>query len=172
MASMSENPDRDRIAADERRVGELLRAVEAPAPTATTVVRVSKVALARPTANAPVTLVAAGTTIAFPNWAHRGWPSTGLRSDRLGGRAVTTEFYRSYEAGTLGYAIVSGAPLDWGGAGSSVVLSGEHYVLIRSGGAQLVSWVQQGHTCVLASRTASAKTLLALAVAQERGVPA
>src|SRR5579872_5614085 len=32
MASMPETPDPDRIAADERRIGELLRSVEAPAP--------------------------------------------------------------------------------------------------------------------------------------------
>ena len=34
MGSMSEHPDRDRVAADEQRIGALLRAVEAPAPAA------------------------------------------------------------------------------------------------------------------------------------------
>jgi len=38
---------------------------------------------------------------------------------------------------------------------------------MRSRGAQVVAWVQQGHTCVLASRTASPATLLRLAVAQD-----
>jgi len=215
---MSEMPDRDRIAADEQRIGELLHAVAAPAPaalqaavaqryhgrrrvrgrrapllgfatalaaaavalalvlssstSAPTVVGVSKLALAAPTGGAPATLVAAGTTIAFPDWSRRGWPSAGARGDRVGGRAVTTEFYRSYEGGRLGYAIVSGAPLRWGAGGRSVLSAGARYELIAWDGAQVVTWVQDGHTCILASRTASRQTLLRLAIAEETGAPA
>jgi hypothetical protein len=131
----------------------------------------SRLALERPTGPAPAALVAAGTTIAFPQWSNRGWPSTGTRSDTLDGRTVTTEFYRSYDAGTLGYAIVSGSPLRWGAGGRVVPRAGADYRVISSGGAQIVTWVQDGHTCVLASRTASAATLVALAVAQDRGSP-
>jgi len=50
--------------------------------------------------------------------------SAGMRSDKLGGRAVTTEFYSSYEAGTIGYAIVSGSPLRWGAGGRVVARDG------------------------------------------------
>jgi hypothetical protein len=215
MAPMSEQPDRERASADEHRLGELLRAVEAPAPgplraliaelnagsvsrrrvrmpvlafggafaaaaiaavvivlavggTSTpTALRTAELALAQPRASAPKTLVAAGTNIAFPDWAARGWPSAGLRRDRLGGRMVTTEFYRSYASGTVGYAIVSGSPLRFGEGGRTVVRSHGEYRLMRSGGARVVAWVQEGHTCVLASRTASPATLLRLAVAQE-----
>ena len=222
MGSMPEQPDRDLVAADEQRIGALLRAVEAPAPAALhqriaelgaarqasrtrwpfltgarapafafagvfaaavavvavvalsggttppTALRASLVALAKPTAATPPSLVAAGTTISFPRWSTRGWPGAGTRSDRIGGRTVTTEFYRSYEAGTLGYAIVSGAPLRWGAGGHTVVLRGAEYRVMNSGGAQIVAWVQDGHTCVLASRTATDATLVALAVAQDR----
>src|ERR1700690_3408067 len=56
-----------------------------------TVVRISTVALERATAPAPQTLVAVGTTIVFPHWSSRGWPSRGGRSDRVGGPRVTTE---------------------------------------------------------------------------------
>ncbi len=80
---------------------------------------------------------------------------------------MTTEFYRSHGSGEIGYAIVSGAPLRFGGGGVTVVRSNEAYRLMRSHGATVVAWIQQGHTCVLASRTASPATLLALAVAQE-----
>ena len=135
--------------------------------SAPTALRTAELALARPSANAPQRLVATGTNIAFPDWAARGWPSSGVRRDRLGGRVVTTEFFSSYASGTVGYAIVSGAPLAFGAGGSTVVRSHENYRLMRSRGAQVVAWVQQGHTCVLASRTATAATLLRLAVAQE-----
>jgi hypothetical protein len=220
MGSMSEHPDRERVAADEQRITAMLRAVEAPAPaalqqriaalnnasrarrwrprapvlgfsgafaaaaatltvvlvTATgsaapTALAASRLALERPTGPAPAALVAAGTTIPFPHWSNRGWPSVGTRSDTLGGRTVTTEFYRSYDVGTLGYAIVSGSPLRWGAGGRVVSHAGADYRLLSSGGAQIVTWVQDGHTCVLASRTASAATLVRLAVAQDRGSP-
>ena len=131
----------------------------------------SRLALAQPTAPTPAVLVAAGTTIAFPHWADRGWPSAGTRSDTLDGRRVTTEFYRSYDAGTLGYAIVSGSPLKWGAGGRVVSRHGGDYRVISSGGAQIVTWVQDGHTCVIASRTASAATMVRLAVSQDRSSP-
>jgi hypothetical protein len=224
MGSMSDIPDRDRIDADEERMGALLRAVETPAPatlqlriaelaagesrgrrhatwrrrrgapvfafglsvvvaaavvlllalpgttgpSAPTVVRTAEVALGAPTAPAPhARLIAAGTRIVFPDWSSRGWPSSGVRHDRIDGRTVTTEFFNSYESGSLGYAIVAGTPLRWGEAGQTRKLDGERYGLMRSGGAELVTWVQDGHTCILASRTAPASALIALAIAQE-----
>jgi hypothetical protein len=219
---MSDIPEPSQIAADEQRIGELLRAVEAPAPpglkrrivernaarrpwwrgapafslalagaataacvalvlaltsgssvAAPTVMRTSQLALARPTGAASRGLVASGTNIAFPDWSARGWPGSGMRSDRLGGRAVTTEFYRGYHhGGTFGYSIVSGAPLRWGANGTTRVVHGERYTLISSGGAWIVTWVQDGHTCIIASRNASPRALVALAIAQERGTSA
>jgi hypothetical protein len=219
MTWMPAEPDRDRAAADERRLGELLRAAQAPAPAGLarrigelagaraprarsrrrplialaggfaaaialaiaivlvggsqppTLLRVSQIALARATAPAPRSLVAAGTTIPFPQWSGRGWPSRGTRSDSVDGRTVTTEFYSSYPNGALGYAIVSGAPLHWGAGERTLTRAGSHYRLISNAGAQIVAWVQDGHTCMLVSRSASAATLLALAAAQDRAAP-
>jgi hypothetical protein len=215
---MSEQPDRDRVSADEERLGELLRAVEAPAPAslhaqvgrlieghqprrrfvsprpalaftaaagviAATVVAIvlatsaasaptalgaSRLALAAPTGPAGHRLVASGTAIAFPDWSARGWPSTGARHDSFGGRTVTTEFYRAYHSTEeIGYAIVSGAPLRWGSSARMVTRRHGEYVLLSSGGARIVAWVQDGHTCVLASRTVSSETMLELAVAED-----
>jgi hypothetical protein len=206
---MDEIPDRDQIAADETRIGALLRAVEVPAPagltqaivarnaprrswrvpafalsfatacaaavvaflvaggpSAPTVVSAARVALAAPVAAAPATLTATGTSIRFPNWSARGWPAAGVRHDSVGGRSLTTEFYRSYDAGTLGYTISSGAPLRWGAGRVRAEVSGEVYELISSDGARIVTWVQGGHTCILASRTASPRAMLALAAAE------
>ena len=156
MGTMSEEPPRDRLAADEQRIGALLRAVEGPAPEALqqriaamaapraarrrartpafalalavvvavvvvaslaggarapTVAQAAQSALAPPSRAAPPALVAAGTTIVFPDWSAQGWPPAGERTDAVNGRAVTTVFYDSPHAGRLGYSIVSGAPL-------------------------------------------------------------
>ena len=200
MSAMGDLPDRDQIAADETRIGALLRAAEVPAPAGLTqsilarnaprrsrrvpafaltfatacaaaalalllapgpaapsVVGAARVALAAPSAAVPATLTATGTSIRFPNWSDLGWPATGVRHDSIGGRSLTTEFYRSYEVGTLGYTISSGAPLRWGAGRVQTEVSGERYQLISSGGARIVTWVQDGHTCILASRTASAQ---------------
>lgn len=218
MVPMPEHADRDRAAADEQRIGALLRAVDAPAPAALqrrigelaagrrarspwrgpafglavmaaatvvlaivlssgppvptlTLVRVAAAALASPSSPAPRSLHAAGTAIVFPQWSARGWPSTGVRSAQIGGRAVTTEFYSSYGNGTIGYAIVSGAPLRWRAGALGVVRAGTTFELLSSDGARVVAWVQDGHSCVLASRTASSATMLALAAAQYRAAP-
>jgi hypothetical protein len=222
MASMSDIPDRDQIAADELRMGELLRAVEAPAPsrlqariasrnadrrpwwqsapgfalglagaasaacvalvilltsgsaaTAPTVISASRLALARPTQPARHGLVASGTNIAFPDWSRRGWPAAGMRDDELGGRAVTTVFYRSYEKkGTAGYAIVAGGPLRWGANGIPTTAGGQRYTVISSGGARIVTWVQDGHTCIIASRNVPPRALVALASAEQHSATA
>jgi hypothetical protein len=220
MTWMSDEPEPNLAAADERRLGELLSAVQAPAPAALqraigeladaraprrrrarrplialaggfaaaaaavlvivlagaaakppSVVRVSQIALERATAPAPRSLVAAGTTIPFPHWSGRGWPSRGTRRDSIGGRTVTTEFYSSYPDGKFGYAIVSGAPLRWGAGEHAVLRDGSRYRLISGDGAQIVAWVQEGHTCLLVSRSVPAATLLALAVAEDRAGP-
>ncbi|HEY7967926.1 MAG TPA: hypothetical protein VID68_12950 [Solirubrobacteraceae bacterium] len=219
---MHEQPETGREAADERRIAELVRAVEVPAPDALhaftaqliegsrtpqrstrlrrrvilvdsaaliaaaaavivalilaggssppTALRAARLALASATGPAPHALVASGTSIAFPDWSRRGWPSSGARSDRLDGRTVTTEYYRAYRASAaIGYSIVSGAPVRWGESGRTVVRAHGDYLLLSGGGAHIVAWVQQGHTCILASRTASDATLLTLAAAQEGG---
>jgi hypothetical protein len=221
MDSMSDIPDREQIAADERRIGELLRAVDASAPSrlqariaarnerrpwwqgapafalglagaataacvalvivltssqivmAPTVAAASRLALAQPTQRAVHGLVASGTNIAFPSQSAHGWrwPAKGVRQDELGGRAVTTVFYR-YEHGTAGYAIVAGAPLRWGANAITTNAGGRRYALMAAGDARIVTWVQHGHTCIIASRTASPQALLALASAEQRTTPA
>jgi hypothetical protein len=228
---MPRDPDRDLEDADERRIRDLLAAVEVSAPSVLqariaelnnasaaprrrlyalrlrlpagrpalalgslcaaaiaaviavslsggggaplTALRTADLALAPMKAPAPRSLTAAGTRLVFPDWSSRGWPSVGMRSDRVGGRVVTTEFYSSYPAGTIGYAIVSGAPLRWGTGGGRVVTSGHGFYRLASfSGKRVVVWVQQGHTCVLASRTVAAADLLALAEAEDANTTA
>jgi hypothetical protein len=141
----------------------LLTAGGAAAPT---VVQASLVALERPMAAAPHALKASGTTIVFPDWARRGWPIDGMRSDRVQGRTVTTVFYRSSRGGMVGYAIVAGPPLRHGAKGVTATRMGEGYVSISRPGEQIVTWVEAGHTCILASRTVPRAALWKLAVSQ------
>jgi hypothetical protein len=129
-----------------------------------TALRAAELALAPMKAPAPPRLAATGTSIVFPDWSARGWPSAGMRRDRLDGRIVTTELYRSYDSVTIGYSIVSGGALRWGSGTGRTVTRGEgSYRLSSSTARHVVAWVQEGHTCVLASRTVPVADLLALA---------
>jgi hypothetical protein len=158
----------DSLALGAAAVAVVLGLIFAAGTTAPTAVRAARIALDSASGATPRALVAAGTSITFPDWSARGWPTSGTRSDRLGGRTVTTEYYRAYQApGAIGYAIVSGAPVSWGESGRMVSRRHGDYLLLDSGGAHIVAWVQGGHTCVLASRTASDSMLLRFAVAQD-----
>jgi hypothetical protein len=101
--------------------------------------------------------------VTFPYWRERfGWRGSGARTDRVGGRAVTTVFYSNREGRRIGYAIVSGrAPRTSGGA----VVShwGVRYRVLSQDGATVVAWQRNGHLCVIAGRGVSAHTLLSLA---------
>ena len=104
--------------------------------------------------------------LAFPDWrAAYDWRATGQRSDRVGGRAVTTVFYR-YRHGdqtTIGYAILAGPPVGLG-PGREIRRRGERYRVFRSAGRRTVTWTQAGHTCVIdAPSTVSATELVKLA---------
>src|SRR5579862_2994936 len=55
--------------------------VLAPGPAAPSTARAAEVALEQPTGAAPATLVAAGTSIRFPDWSDVGWPASGARHD-------------------------------------------------------------------------------------------
>ncbi len=143
--------------------------------SAPTVPAAAKFALASATMAAPpvdtgdprdLTLKAAG--IPFPAWGKKaGWVSNGARSDTSNGRKITTVFYVDPDGERIGYAITDGAPLS-GAHGSTVKRYGVNFTLQRSDGARIISWVRQGHTCVIAGRTVSYQRLVALATADEQ----
>ena len=109
-------------------------------------------------------LAAAVQGLAFPDWRRAfGWTTSGLRSDRVGNRAVTTVLYRYSARRRLGYAIVAGSPLA-AAAGRDVVRGGVRYRVLRRGGRTTVTWTQAGHTCVIdAPATVTAAELVTLA---------
>ena len=137
--------------------------------------RTAAVALARPTLPAPgespssrAELEASVENVAFPYWGERfGWESSGSRIDHVAGRTVKTVFYTDAAGRRVGYAIVAGSPAPSAGAGTVRWLHGTPYHLTKIGGSDVVSWVRDGHLCVVAGRGVAPATLLALASWQE-----
>lgn len=106
--------------------------------------------------------------VAFPYWDRLGWRSTGTRSDRVGGRTVTTVFYANGRGQRIGYAIVAGTPAPAVGGGVVSWRAGTPYRLLVQDGGHVVSWQRDGHLCVVAGHGVSSATLLTLASWQER----
>ena len=102
--------------------------------------------------------------IPFPNWGPTGWKPSGARVDKLAGRTIVTVFYKDPNGNKVGYAIVGGAPIAVKG-GTTQNVGGVEYTFLTIGSAHLVTWVQSGHTCVVAGRDVSPQTLLHLVTA-------
>jgi hypothetical protein len=101
--------------------------------------------------------------VRFPYWEESfGFRTTGERLDRVDGRRVTTVFYADSHNDWIGYAIVAGAAPHVGG-GVVTRREGIAYRMLSSGGAQVVTWVRDGHLCVVAGHGVSRGTLLSLA---------
>jgi len=114
-------------------------------------------------------LGAAEEGIPFPYWREKfGWRSSGARLDHRDGRAIQTVFYVDATGKRVGYAIVGGTPAPSVGTGEVRWLGGTPYHLTTVNGAGVVSWVRDGHLCVVTGRGVSPETLLALASWHER----
>ncbi len=103
--------------------------------------------------------------VAFPNYARRfGWQASGVRDDVLDGRRTRTVHYRRGDA-RVAYTIVAGAPLER----PDRERGGVPLRTFDAEGRTVVTWVRQGHTCVLSSEDASASQLAELALWKGRG---
>jgi hypothetical protein len=125
------------------------------------------VALSYPVQPSPrdngTTLDVSAAGITFPYWKHTvGWTAIGSRQDAIAGRRIVTVFYAAPSRPQVGYSIVSGRPLNVSG-GQSQERHGVTYVLLRQGSATVITWRRGGHTCVIAGRHATDRTLLRLA---------
>jgi hypothetical protein len=100
----------------------------------------------------PPNLDARVDNLVFPDWkAKFGWEAVGRRDDTLSGRTVTTVLYRNPDGARLGYAVVAGDELDAEPPGREVMRDGKSYHVARADGRTIVTWEQQGHTCVIAA---------------------
>jgi len=101
--------------------------------------------------------------LSFPYWEDGfGWHAVGLRRDALGGRAVTTVFYRR-DGHLIGYTIVPGPPLTLGSRAQSTVRNDTVLHTFSVDGRLVVTWQRREHTCVLSGPRVAAATLLRLA---------
>jgi hypothetical protein len=109
-------------------------------------------------------LAVAVDRVPFPYWDDRfGWRSTGSRTDRVDGRSITTVFYGDSGGRRIGYAILAGTPAPKVGGGVVVRRDGVSYRLLTENGAAVVTWLRDGHLCVVSGRRVSRATLLRLA---------
>jgi hypothetical protein len=108
-----------------------------------------------------VLLAAQHEGLAFPNWEPEfGWRADGARLDDVEGREAMTVFYEK-EGGELAYTIVSGDPLD-PPEGQTTTVDGVAFTSFEADGRNAVTWLRDGHTCVL-SGDAPTATLVELA---------
>jgi hypothetical protein len=106
--------------------------------------------------------------VSFPYWGgHFGWRATGVRSDTVDGRSVTTTFYASGHR-RVGYAIVAGNAPSQGSGGVISQHDGTSYRLLTYNGAPVVTWLREGHLCVVSGRGVDGATLLRLASWDDR----
>jgi hypothetical protein len=137
-------------------------------PTEPSLTKVVAAARLEPTKSAPSSvggtppeLDARVGRLVFPDWeASFGWKAVGRRDDTLSGRPVTTVFYRNAEGARLGYAVVSGDTLGAEPPGRRVTRKGKAYHVASVGGRTIVTWNQQGHTCVIEAPSEVPRTRL------------
>jgi len=111
--------------------------------------------------------------VPFPYWSERfGWHSTGSRTDRVDGRLVTTVFYADSSGRRIGYAILAGTPAPRVGGGVIAWRDGVSYRLLTENGAAVVTWLRNGHLCVVSGHGVSSATLLGLASWSDHGATA
>lgn len=107
--------------------------------------------------------------VSFPNYAGKfGWKAEGTRTDEIGGRATRTVFY-SRRGRTIAYTIVAGEPLPEPVDARRSVREGTPLRVLSEDGRTVVTWLRQGHTCVLSATDAPADELLELAAWKGQG---
>jgi hypothetical protein len=109
-------------------------------------------------------LTASVDGVAFPYWGKRlGWRATGMRSDSIDGRKVTTVFYANRKGQRIGYAIVAGSAPAQVSGGVVSMRDGTPYRLLTVKDTAVVTWLRDGRMCVVSGHGVSGAKLLALA---------
>jgi hypothetical protein len=107
--------------------------------------------------------------VRFPNYAGKfGWEAAGMRTDELDGRLTRTVFYRR-DGRDVAYTIVAGDALPWPDDAARAEREGIELRSFTQDGRTVVTWLRQGHTCVLSGEGVDARTLIELAAWKGQG---
>jgi hypothetical protein len=140
-------------------------------PGGPTLADAAQVSAREPTAPSPVhdlrrpaLLRASFDGVPYPYWyGEFSWFAAGQRTDSLAGeRTARTVFYR-HTHHRIGYTVVSGKPLLPPRSAERRVINGLELFGYRDGDRDVVTFVRNGHTCVLAGMVHSRGTLFKLA---------
>jgi hypothetical protein len=102
--------------------------------------------------------------LAFPNWEYAfGYRANGARTDKVGGRELTTVFYVNDRGQRVGYVIAAAGPATSTDAGTVQWRGGAPYRVLDAGTAHVVTWWRDGHLCVIVARGVPVETLVSLA---------
>jgi anti-sigma factor RsiW len=114
-------------------------------------------------AASPQLLDAEQSGVAFPNWERKfGWKAVGKRVDDLGDRTATTVFYRK-GTNKIAYTIVSGKALEDPDNFAQVTLNGVELKAFSTGNPKDVTWLREGHSCVMTGEGVTTAKMLELA---------
>jgi hypothetical protein len=106
--------------------------------------------------------------VSYPDWGKRfGWFAVGGRDDKLGNRRTTTAFYR-HTHHRIGYTVISGKPIKPPANADVTTVNGVRLHRFKLGAQDVVTFVRNGHTCVLSGEVHHASTLVKLASAEPR----
>jgi hypothetical protein len=104
--------------------------------------------------------------VTYPNWSVKfGWFALGRRGDELRGRDTTTVFYR-HTHHRIGYTVVSGKALQPPDRAEVLTVRGLELHRFRQGEQDVVTFVRNGHTCVLSGKVHDPDTLVKLATTE------
>ena len=132
--------------------------------------RPARAAAPAPLPGRPALLDRRAEGLAFPSWeAKFRWRATGARVDEVAGRRATTVFYEDPRGARIGYTIVAGDPLAVPDGARAAVREGVPLRSIRRGDRIVVTWLRDGHTCVLSGAGVDGDVLLDLAGWRAKG---
>jgi hypothetical protein len=107
-----------------------------------------------PAARSATLLDASYGGVTYPNYAKFSVPTSGQRTDRIGGRPALTVFYRLPDGTRLSYTVFSGKAVPLPASARTVVYEGVPLEEFNtSSGLSVVTLVRYGRTCVLAAHT-------------------
>lgn len=139
------------------------------AEAATIAARPATTVVAEPPHDAATLPRLTAAELPFPYWEDRfGWVATGVRRDDVGGRRLTTVYYRR-DGREIAYTIVPGSSLP---AVAGALTTTRGGVTVRSVGEperSVVTWERRGHTCVLSGTGVPIAALVSLAAWRGHG---